>query len=60
MRWIAALACSYEVGAIATGRYPTLTELSSRHRLLAPALVIALAVHLYRTPANSGQQQGDP
>lgn len=50
MKWAAAGLCSYEVAAIATGRAPTLTELSGRYRWLGPALVAALAVHLARQP----------
>lgn len=50
IRWIAVAACSYEVGAIATGRYPTLTQISGRHRWVGPVLVGALAIHLYRQP----------
>lgn len=49
-KWIAAGLCGFEVLAITTRRVPTLTELSSRHRWLAPMLVGALAVHLYRAP----------
>lgn len=50
MKWVAAGLCGYEMGAIVTGRYPTLTTLSARHRWLAPVLTISLAVHLYRAP----------
>jgi hypothetical protein len=45
--------CAYELGALATGRYPTLTELCGRYRGLGPLLVVALAVHLYRQPATT-------
>jgi hypothetical protein len=48
VKWVAAGLCAYEVGAIATGRVPTLTQLSARNRWLGPVLVGALAVHLYR------------
>jgi hypothetical protein len=44
----AASLCAYEVGAITTGKVPTITNLCGRHRWLAPALVVALAVHLAR------------
>ena len=50
MKWVAAGLCAFEVGAIATGRYPTLTQISGRHRWVGPLLVGALAVHLYRAP----------
>jgi hypothetical protein len=42
--------CVYEAGALASRRVPTLTELSCRHRMLAPALVAALVIHLWRAP----------
>jgi hypothetical protein len=48
MRWVAFGISVYEAGAVATGRVPTLTQLSARHRWLAPVLVSTLAVHLYR------------
>lgn len=50
MRWVAFGLSTYEAGAILTGRYPTLTRLSARHRWLGPVLVVALAVHLHRQP----------
>jgi hypothetical protein len=50
LKLIAGTLCGYEVAALATGRVPTLTALSARHRWLGPVLVIALAVHLYRQP----------
>jgi hypothetical protein len=53
LKAIAGVLCAYELGALATGRYPTLTALSGRYRPLGPVLVIALAVHLYRTPRAS-------
>jgi hypothetical protein len=43
-------ACGYEITAITTGRVPTITMLCGRHRLLAPAVLTVLAIHLYRTP----------
>lgn len=49
-KWAAAAICGYEVAAIATGRLPTVTRLCQRHRVLAPALLTALAVHLYWHP----------
>lgn len=51
MKWAAAGLCGYEVAAITTGRMPTLTALSARHRWLGPVLVAALAVHLARQSA---------
>lgn len=50
MKWAAAGLCGYELAAIVTGRVPTLTRLSARHRWLGPVLVGALAVHLARQP----------
>lgn len=46
----AAALMAYELGALATGRVPTLTQVCARHRALAPVLVAALAVHLWRQP----------
>lgn len=42
--------CGYECAAVATGRAPTITTLCERHKALAPALVLALAVHLAMVP----------
>ena len=42
--------CGYECISVATGRAPTITTLAGRHRWLAPALVVALAVHLAMAP----------
>lgn len=50
LKTVAGVACAYELGALATGRYPTLTQISGRHRWVGPLLVGALAIHLYRTP----------
>lgn len=50
MKWGVALACGYEVAAITTGRVPTITILCGRHRMLAPAVLAVLALHLYRQP----------
>jgi hypothetical protein len=47
VKWVPALLCGYELGAIATGRFPTLTALSAKHKWLGPVLVGALAVHLW-------------
>lgn len=54
-KWVAFAFCAYECGAVASSRYPTLTELSSRYRLVAPALVGLLAVHLYWTPREKAE-----
>lgn len=51
LKAVAGALCAFELGALATGRYPTLSQLSARHRWLGPALVASLAVHLYRTPS---------
>jgi hypothetical protein len=49
-KWLVVALCSFEVVAVASGRAPTLTQLSARHRWLGPVLVGGLAVHLARTP----------
>jgi hypothetical protein len=48
VKWAAAGLCGYETAAICSGRVPTLTMLCRRYQWLAPLLVGALAVHLYR------------
>jgi hypothetical protein len=53
LKVIAGTLCAYELGALATGRYPTLTQVCARHRWAAPFLVGALAVHLARQPRTS-------
>lgn len=50
MKWGVVVACAYEVGAITTGKVPTITMLCGRYRWLAPAVIAVLAVHLYRQP----------
>jgi len=50
MKWVAAGLCAYEVGAITTGRVPTLTQLSAQHPWIGLFLVGALAIHLHRSP----------
>lgn len=50
-KWAAAGLCGYEVFTITTGRAPTITALCGRYRALGPALILALAVHLYRQPS---------
>jgi hypothetical protein len=47
-KWAAFAICGYEAVAISTGRTPTVTALCGRYRPLAPALILALAVHLAR------------
>lgn len=42
--------CGYEVISVASGRMPPITVLCERYRALAPALVLALAVHLAWQP----------
>lgn len=49
-RGFVVLICSYEVAAVATGRVPTITSLSGKHRALGPVLVLGLAVHLAWPP----------
>jgi hypothetical protein len=51
VKWALAGCCIWEATAITTGRVPTFTELSARHKWLAPAILGVLAVHLYRAPA---------
>lgn len=50
LKMAAALLCAYELGALATGRYPTLTALSGKHPWLGDALQDALAIHLRHQP----------
>lgn len=50
MKWVAAGLCGFEVAAICTGKVPTLTALSAKHRWLGPVLVGALAIHLWHSP----------
>lgn len=40
--------CQYEVAAILSGKTPTLTALSKKHRWVPVVLVGGLSVHLYR------------
>jgi hypothetical protein len=40
--------CLYEVGAITTGRVPTITAVCRRWPVLKVVLLGSLAVHLYR------------
>ena len=50
MKWGVAAACAFEVFSIATGKTPTISELSGRYPWLGPAVVLALAVHLAGQP----------
>lgn len=46
-KWVTFGLCTYEAGAILTGRMPTITRFTSRHRWLQPVLVAVLASHFY-------------
>jgi hypothetical protein len=48
VKYALAVACAYEAGSILSGKTPTFTQLSARHRWLAPAIIAVLTVHLYR------------
>jgi hypothetical protein len=50
MRYMVAAACGWEMWAILTHKGPTLSVLASRHRWLAPFLLIALSIHFYLMP----------
>ena len=50
MKWGVAAVCGFEIVAITTGKVPTVTMLCGRYRWLAPAVLVALAVHLYHQP----------
>jgi len=50
LRLLTAGLCAYESAAILTRKAPTLSELRGRHAWLAPALIGALAFHLYWEP----------
>jgi|HubBroStandDraft_5_1064220.scaffolds.fasta_scaffold69018_4 hypothetical protein len=41
--------CQYEVAAIISGKTPTLTALSQKHRWLPWVILGGLAVHFYRS-----------
>ena len=60
MKWGVVVACSWEIAAITTGRVPTITMICSRHRVLAPAVLTVLAVHLYRQPPPHGLSRVPP
>jgi hypothetical protein len=45
-----AAVCGYEVAAIAGAPVPTLTAICSHCRWLIPAVVVAVAIHLWFTP----------
>lgn len=42
--------CGYEVAAVTSGKWPPITALCERYKALAPALVLALAIHLAWSP----------
>jgi hypothetical protein len=42
--------CGYEIVAVSTGKVPTLSALSQRHRWFAPLLIAGLTGHLYFDP----------
>lgn len=44
---VVAALCAYEVGAICSGRYPTITALHRRWPALGAAIVGALAIHFW-------------
>jgi len=48
LKWVTAALCTYEVVAITTGKVPTISKFSSRHKWLQPILVGTLTTHLYR------------
>jgi len=50
VKWGVAAVCAFEVIAITTGKVPTVTMLCARNRWLAPAVLAALAIHLYKQP----------
>jgi len=50
VKWGLAACCVYEAASIAAGKTPTFTELSRKHKWLAPAILLTLAVHLLRQP----------
>jgi hypothetical protein len=47
VKWAFAAVCGYETAAVCSGRLPTITALCQRRRVLAAAVVAALAVHLW-------------
>jgi len=49
-RWGVFGACLYEALALASRRCPTFSMMAAKRRWLAPVILIALAVHLYRHP----------
>lgn len=47
--------CGYELGALATGRVPTLTQVCAKHPWVGPLLTVCLAVHLHRAICGASQ-----
>ena len=48
LKFVTFAVCGYEAYAGFTRRAPTVSQLCGRHRALAPVVIAALAVHLYR------------
>ena len=48
LRVVVATLCSYEVVAITLRKTPTLTKLNRKHPVIAPAILVGLAVHFYK------------
>lgn len=53
--------CSYELVALSSrGHVPPLSQIASRHKLLPLAILVPLAVHLYRyTPPQAPAVMGE-
>lgn len=47
--WVVAAACAYEVAAILSGRFPTITQLNERHRIVGAVVVGWLVYHFWLT-----------
>lgn len=52
--------CGWELGALASGRIPTLTQVCAKHPWLGPLLTVCLAVHLRRNRAGYGASRVSP
>ena len=57
-RWGVFAACLYEAVALASRRCPTFSAMAAKRKWLAPAILIALAIHLYRHPP--AEPAGEP
>lgn len=53
--WAVGVVCTYEVGALASGRIPTVSTLCQRHPWLTPLVLGGLAVHLKPQHATEDQ-----